>query len=135
MSALISQKTITDILFQTLDGGDTGDLCAVHLDPAPDNTNLPAVVIMCPDKAEQDAFFDGEGCVDDLAPWKCKVMVFAERKEGTASAQAIFDAVIADLNNQKLAGKAVWVDETEGPTQAQTDGGEFMVATINLSIL
>lgn len=137
---MITQNTLTSSIVQALKNGATGPLVAspgggVHLDGAPANTPLPCVLVMCPEKDEQNAFFSGvSGGIDDMADWHMKVMVFQERKKGTVSAQTIFDAVITDLNNKFIAGKAVYVDETEGPTQANSEGAEFMVATLNITL-
>lgn len=129
---IVPMKSITDAMYQAMNGGQTGALCTVHLDPAPDDTDLPCVVLFCPGKEDQEPFFRSGGGVDDLAPWKGKVMVFSERTTGPVNAQAIFDAVVADLNTcQKFAGMSCAIESTEGPTQSE----QFLVATINFSLI
>lgn len=134
---MISQTTITTAIYQKLLTGATNPLVAspsgggIHLDGAPDDTKLPCVLIMCCEKDEQDPFFGQNGLVDDLAPWRAKIMVFSNRKDGTANGQSIFNAVIADLENAVLAGKKTSIEQTEGPTQTE----QFMVATVNIQLI
>lgn len=129
---IVPQKEITDALFQAMDNGQTGALSTVYLDPAPDNSDLPCVVLFCPGKEDQDPFFRSGGGVDDMAAWKGKVFIGGNREDGPAAFQAIFDAVIADLNVcTKFAGMSCAVESTEGPTQVE----QFLVATINFSLI
>lgn len=133
---MISQTTITTAIYQALLTGATGPLVAspgggIHLDGAPDDTKLPCVLIMCCEKDEQDPFFGDDAIVVDLAPWRAKIMVFSNRIAGTASGQAIFNAVIADLENKVLAGKKCSIEQTEGPAQTE----QFMVATVNIQLI
>lgn len=133
---MISQTAISTAIYQALLTGATAPLLVapgggIHMDGAPDNTPLPCVLIMCPEKAEQDPFFGDAGIVEDLAPWTAKIMIFSDRTAGTASGQTIFNAVILDLENKVLAGKKTSIEQTEGPTTVE----QFMVATVNIQLI